>query len=63
MDDPNAYILKQYLDKIDRKLEEYTLKEVKQLCGQQLDCPDCPFYNAADDECKLGKRLPEHWEL
>ena len=61
MDDPNAYILKQYLDKIDKKLEDYTLKEVKQLCGQQLDCLDCPFFT--DDKCKVGKRLPEYWEL
>lgn len=63
MDDPNAYILKQYLDKVDRKLEDYTLKEVKQVCRQQLDCPDCPFYNEEFDCCLLVDKIPDSWEL
>lgn len=58
-----AQIWERPSDKVNRKLEDYTLKEVKQLCRQQLDCPDCPFYNEEFDCCLLVDKIPDSWEL
>ena len=34
------------MEKKDKPLSEWTLKEVQELCDNQDDCPGCPFYTA-----------------
>ena len=34
------------MDKQDKPLSEWTLKEVQEMCDNQDDCPGCPFYTA-----------------
>lgn len=44
----------------NKPLEEWTLKECKDLCEITIDCPNCPLARVCG-ECGFG--IPEEWPI